>query len=268
MHGVPIRYSLRNLARRPVRTGLTVLGLSLVVGLIVFIAAFGRSIARTVRVTGDPRNLVVVSKKAQSMELSSIAPSDLDLMANDVADDLQTGPDGPLFSREVFRFEEIRIADGPDRRRAKIYGIRPELAASMLAGFRLVEGDLPEPGAEEMLVGPHVARDLGVSEDRLAIGERLGIGDSVYRIVGRFEAPGSLVEHWLLADVEDLRLTIRRRDYSFARMKVREDVDLDALAKRLSLDESYQVRVLPERASPVSRASPSSSPSSWRSAAC
>ena len=72
MHGVPIRYSIRNLFRRPGRTVLTVAGLSLVVALVVFLAAFGRSIAAAVRVTGDPQNLVVVSKKAQTMELSSI----------------------------------------------------------------------------------------------------------------------------------------------------------------------------------------------------
>ena len=67
-HGVPLRYSFRNLRRRPGRTALTLVGLSLIVALIVFLVAFGRSFGLALRLPGDPQNLIVLSKKAQTFE--------------------------------------------------------------------------------------------------------------------------------------------------------------------------------------------------------
>ena len=247
MRGVPIRYSIRNLFRRPGRTTLTVAGLSLVVALVVFLAAFGRSIAAAVRITGDPENLVVVSKKAQTMELSSIKPTELDQMKNALVDRLQADADGePLYSKEVFRFEQIVLGDDEQKRRAKLHGISPALAPTMLAGFRLLEGALPEPGSSEIMIGRRAAEDMGVSADLLEVDDSVTIGDELFTIVGLFEAHGSLVEHWIVTDVEDLKRAIMRSDYSFARMKVKAGVDIEALANEITLDERYSVRVLPE----------------------
>jgi putative ABC transport system permease protein len=199
-----------------------------------------------VRITGHPLNLVAVSKKAQSMELSSIAPADLDRLRNDVNDVLADGEGGPRFSREVFRFTSIRLGVEESQHRAKLHGIRPELMETMLAGFRLVEGDLPDPDDDEMIVGPRIARDLGIPEEMIEIDETVLVGDTMFTITGKFEAPGTLVEHWFLTDPERLRLAVRRSDWSFARMQLRDGVDLDALAKRLELDERYELRVLRE----------------------
>ena len=64
--------------------------------------------------------------------------------------------------------------------------------------------------------------------------------------MGRFKAPGTIYENWILADPEDLRQALRRTDYSFARLKVKEGVDVKALGEKLSQDERYELRVLPE----------------------
>ncbi|MHC4818158.1 MAG: hypothetical protein ACYTF8_08900, partial [Planctomycetota bacterium] len=91
LRGVPLRYSVRNLWRRPWRSVMTLFGLSLLVALIIFLSAFGRSVSRTLRLPGDPRHLVVLSKKAQTFEFSSIPAAELDLLESDVMDQLDTG---------------------------------------------------------------------------------------------------------------------------------------------------------------------------------
>jgi putative ABC transport system permease protein len=249
MHGVPLRYSTRNLLRRPGRTALTLAGLSLIVALIVFLVAFGRSFGKALRLPGDPQNLIVLSKKAQTFELSSIPASELDLMRNDVADHLVVDRSGaPVFSREVYSFIHVRLLLDEEEtpRRALIHGVEPELVPHVLFGFRLTRGRLPEPGANELVVGRAVANKLRVPEEQLEVGALVKIRDGLYEVVGRFEAPGTLYENWMLSHPDDLRLTLGRRDFSFARMKVRSGADKGALASRLNLDERYQVRVLPE----------------------
>jgi ABC-type lipoprotein release transport system permease subunit len=249
IHGVPLRYSFRNLRRRPGRTALTLVGLSLIVALIVFLVAFGRSFGLALRLPGDPQSLIVLSKKAQTFELSSIPAFELDLMENDVADQLDEGPDGePLFSKEVYAFIHARLLYDEEEkpRRALIHGLDPALAERLLVGFRIVDGRLPEPGANEIVVGRAVARKLRVPESTLEVDAVVSVRDTMFDVVGRFEAPGTLYENWMITSPSALRLTLGRRDFSFARMKVRPDVDMAALAKRLNLDERYKVRVLPE----------------------
>jgi ABC-type antimicrobial peptide transport system permease subunit len=249
MHGVPLKYSLRNLWRRPVRTLLTLLGLAVLVALIVFLTAFGRSFGRAIRLPGDPQNLIVLSKKAQSFDLSSIKPSELDVMAAAVVDQLQPGPDGePLFSKEVFHYVRVTLSTDPEQtpRRGLMHGIEPHLAESVLQGFRVIEGHLPESSENQIVVGKNAANRLKVTDEQLRIGAEVKFGDEAFTVVGVFEAPGTLYENWLLTDVEDLTVALDRNDYSFARMRVQEGVDLDAMATELSLDERYESRVLRE----------------------
>jgi len=65
-------------------------------------------------------------------------------------------------------------------------------------------------------------------------------------VSGIFEARGTIAENWILLPHDDLRNTLGRRDYSFARMRLKDGTDLEALASRLSLDERYSIRVFPE----------------------
>ncbi|MEN8148597.1 MAG: ABC transporter permease, partial [Planctomycetota bacterium] len=247
--GVPLKYSFRNLLRRPVRTGLTVAGISLLVGLIVFLSAFGRSVAGAVRIPGDPQNLIVLSKKAQSFEFSSIPASELDVMAVDIDEELEAGPDGgALLSSEVYHFLNATLAGDPagEPRRAILHGIDPDYAPVMLSGFRLTAGTMPEEGEFQLLVGRAVPQKLRAKPEWLGIGTKITIRDQEYTVSGTFETPGVLYENWLICHPEDLRTTLSRQDYSFGRMRVAKGVDMDALASRLNLDERYGVRVLRE----------------------
>ncbi len=249
MRGVPLRYSFRNLFRRPMRSILTLVGLSLLVGLIVFVGAFGRSIALALRMPGDPQNLMVFSKKAQSVEFGSISPKDLDLMRNDVRDSLERSPDGePLFSREVFAFTNVRFTDDAKEKgpRGIVLGIESALAPHVLASFNMLEGRMPEEDEYEIAVGRGAASKMRVPAEALALGREVFIRNEVFTVVGRFETPGAICESWMLTAPNDLKLATKRSDFSIARMKVRPGVDLDALGKKLSLDESYQVHVMRE----------------------
>jgi ABC-type antimicrobial peptide transport system permease subunit len=250
MRGVPLRYSIRNLGRRPGRTVLTFLGLTLIVAVVTFLVAFGRSIALSVRLPGDPRALIALSKKAHTFELSSIPASELDRLQGELTEELEEDEFGePLLSKELFYFVTVRLHEDPEfqPRRGILHGMDPDLTDSMLLGFELVSGRLPEPGRLEIVVGRAVADKLRASPGMLAEGAKVQVRDAAFTVVGSFQAPGTLYENWILCHLEDLRNTLGRRDYSIARLRVRDGVDMRALATRLSLDERYELRVLPEQ---------------------
>ena len=54
MRLLPWDYGVRNLARRPVRTALTALGLALVVFLLLLVVGFVRGLELSLQQSGDP----------------------------------------------------------------------------------------------------------------------------------------------------------------------------------------------------------------------
>jgi ABC-type antimicrobial peptide transport system permease subunit len=249
MRGLPLRYSLRNLWRRPVRTALTLLGLSLLVALIVFLTAFGRSFGRALREPGHPRTIVVLSKKAQTIELSSISPSDLDTMRASLGDDLEEDPEvGPLFSREVYHMvSAVLLADPEEKsRRALFHGVEPPLVPKLFQRFRLTRGRLPEEGSFELLVGRAVANRLRAKPEWLALDAEVELRGEVFTVVGEFEAPGTLYENWMITHPWELLRTLNRTDYSFGRLRLRSGADPEAVAERITADERYEVQAFPE----------------------
>ena len=74
MRLLPWDYGVRNLARRPVRTALTGLGLSLVVFLLLLVVGFVRGLELSLQQSGDPEVVLLHNANAaENLENSSIA---------------------------------------------------------------------------------------------------------------------------------------------------------------------------------------------------
>ena len=79
---LPWEYGARNLARRPVRTALTLVALSTVVMLVLVVVGFIRGLERSLAVSGDADVALVISISAEeNIENSSIAAQTPALLA-------------------------------------------------------------------------------------------------------------------------------------------------------------------------------------------
>jgi len=259
MARLPLRYSLRNLARRRLRTLLTMLGLALVVSAIVFMLAFSTSLASNFRDTGDPDNIIIISKKAQTTALSSIADKDCDLIKSklfDVArtfklDEESDGEPEPLISQEVYIGLNVKVQDAKAFRtglqRAVFHGVDPDLVFRVNSNLRLVKGRPPRQDMLELLVGKTAATRIGVKTEDLSVGAKLTLLNQTWTVVGEFEARGTIMDSEILTHVNDLRLHLKRQDYSFIKVKLKDKSRAEEICKQLSLDEQFGVKAFPER---------------------
>lgn len=259
MARLPLRYTIRNLFRRRTRTLLTLVGLALVVGAVVFMLAFSRSMANTFRHTGDPDNLIIISKKARTFVLSSISEQNTDLLQLELWDEAKTyepeeGLEEPLISPEVYIGLDVEVQGAETfregRQRGLIHGIMPEIAPHVNSTVKLVEGRWPNPERMEIAVGSTAYARIGVHEKDLKIGAKIKMLSKGYRwkVVGRFEAPGTIMdcELWVPRDV--LKVYLKRTDTSFIRAKISDPGLIPEICKRLSTDEQYEVKAFAEQA--------------------
>jgi len=259
MARLPLRYSIRNLFRRRTRTLLTTIGLALVVSALVFVLAFSNSMAATFRETGDPDNMIIISKKAATFVLSSISDQDCELIQNKLYDDAvmitTKGTWGetevPLISKEAYIGLNVEVKGVEKFRsgaqRGVIHGIDPSIGLALNNHVKIIDGRLPRKGMRELMVGKLAGTRIGVEQDDLSIGRELYFLNKSWTVVGIFEAAGTISESELWTHEHDLRLYLKRQDYSFIKIKLKDPSRMAELCDQLSTDEQFGVKAFPEQ---------------------
>ncbi len=228
---IPWDYAVRNLGRSRVRLALSTIGSGLVVLLVLTAGAFVRGMDGSLRKSGQAGNVIVLSSGSEE----SLQRSEIDMR---IAGELESRFDGlvrsamgePYIAPETYIQMVMKLApDHPEKLRAMVRGITPR---SLLVhpDARLVEGRLPEMGRDEIIVGDLLASALGVPDERLAVGRTLWLDERDWTIVGRFEAPGTVMESEVWAPLTDAQTAARRDGLSMVTLTLGrgrfKDVDL------------------------------------------
>lgn len=235
MRWIPWDYGIRNMARSPVRLWLSVLGSALVVLLVLAAAAFVRGMDASLVSTGGARNVILLGAGSEeSFERSEISPTVPDQVAASIKG-IKSRLGVPYVSPEVYLDSTIKTdRDAATSAQASVRGVKPE--AFLVHGqVRIAEGRMPQPGRDELLVGSAMAAKLGIAGDRLLIGKTLWFDDRAWTIVGRFEAPGTVLEAELWVPLSDLQLAARRENLSCVILTLDGDTevgDVEVFAKR------------------------------------
>lgn len=198
---LPFFYTLRNLGREPLRTLQLIIGAFAVVFPMLLALAFDAGMQGLLSATGDPGNVILLSRDAtESLQRSSI-PGETQGEAA-----AQSGVSATC--TEVHLISPVTTAGGT-RSRLYLRGVTPA-ALQVHSSVQLTAGRFPRAG--EVMVGCLCRRTLGVAESELAVGSRINIGGTVYRISGHFAAPHTRYESELWGDKNDaLALTAREK---------------------------------------------------------
>src|SRR5688572_16511169 len=214
MRLLPWEYGVRNLARSPVRLALSLAGAALVVLLVLAAGAFVRGMDQSLRESGNTSNVILLGAGSEeSFERSEIAPGVTGLVQAAVPG-IRSRLGVPYVSPEVHMQSVIRTErDAQRTMQVLIRGMTPA-AFLVHPQARVIDGRAPEPGRDEVLVGAQVPTKVGLPPQRLAVGQTLFFDERVWTIVGRFEAPGTVMEAEVWAPLSDLQIAARRDNLS------------------------------------------------------
>jgi hypothetical protein len=208
---LPWEYGVRNLFRRPTRSGLTLLGLA-TVGLLVFVVvAFVRGLDVSLTASGDPHTVLVYSiGAAGDIENSAIAARTPALLSASLGG-IERRYGVSYVSPELYVATKVATHDGGPPRLSLLRGVTPA-AALLRKQVQIVDGNWPGPG--EVLIGRLAATKLGCRPAALALGETITLDGRSWRIGGQFVANGTAFESEMWCPLPDLQQALKRQDLS------------------------------------------------------
>ncbi len=215
---LPFRYALRNLWRRRTRTGLTLFGVALIAFLVILTTGFATGIDASVVGSARPDVTIVVGATGETdltrsflslgsaRQIAAAAPGVREI-------DGRRAASVELHSTTRVG-DRIGLLRGVER---EVYLVRPAVV--------VVEGVEPR-GPFEVMVGELAAARMGIPDEELAVGKTITLEKRPWRIVGRFAAPGTVLEAEVWGRLEDVSFATRR-------------VDVSCVALRLTDPEQY-----------------------------
>lgn len=211
---LPFDYAVRNLWRSPFRLVLRVLSGALVVLLVVAAASFVTGMSKSLVSNTSNSNVILMSVGSEeSLERSQISGSAAGIVAASLPG-VKTRLGVQFVSPEINA--AILVKDRKDAkqdRHALVRGITDK-AYLVHSRVSIVEGRPPIPGNEEIVVGSLAAAMMGVPGERLAPGNSLWFDNRQWKIVGRFSAPGSVLDCEIWVPLTDLQVATKRETVS------------------------------------------------------
>lgn len=248
MRQLPFEYAIRNLGRSRMRLVTSVAGSALVVLLVLASAGFARGMQRSLtQFAGLHENVIILGAGSEeAIERSQISAS-VDGLAAASIPGLRQAAGVPYVSPEIHMALPLReSAEAETEHNAVLRGVRP-VALLVHPEVEIVEGRFPRAGEQELMAGSLAATRLGLPDSRLAIGRTLHFDNRDWTIVGRFSAPGTVMDAEIWLPITDLQIATKREaSYSCVVVSLGDATfaDVDLFAKsRLDLE----IVAIPER---------------------
>lgn len=245
---LPLDYAIRNLGRSTTRLVLSVLGSALVIVLVLAAAAFVRGMGASLRVSGSEHNVLIMGAGSEDSversEIEAAAPSVLEASVPGIRSRLGVA----YVSPQVHVMLPVRTESQTEKKRqVMIRGLTPA-ALLVHEQVRLIEGRLPSPGSDEVLVGRMVGTTLGVADADLGVGKILHIDGKPWTVSGRFAAPGTVMEGEVWTSLADLMTATKRTTISCVLLTLDPDeAEFADVAAFTKMRPDLELVAMPER---------------------
>ncbi len=218
-----LKYHWRSLVLRRSRTLLAAAGIGLAVFVAMAMLGLSRGIVAGFQATGNPLNLLVTSRGAETIEFSSLDRSAYEALRHSPG---LAEVDGTALASPEILFAATHEKNGRFSQ-ALVRGVLP-IAAATHDQVVLTEGRWPSGGAE-IAVGPLVAVKLGLPQEALNPGRVLVLDGNPWKIVGRFEAPGTAFEAEIRGPLDSLMTAYRKEELNAVVLSAQDEAALDEL---------------------------------------
>lgn len=218
-------------------SGVIIIGIAGVVGVLVAMLAMGAGFSATLNSTGDENTAIILRGGAMAETNSVITRDQVPLIS--ALDGIATGPGGrPLASPELSQVVSLpTMADGTDAN-VQLRGVG-DTAWELRQQVQLAEGRRFNPGLRELVVGSGAAKQFR----GLEIGNTVRFGNQEWTVVGRF-ASGDAHDSELWADAEVVATTYNRPAFQSVTARVEQGDGFDRLKAALAGDPRLKLDVL------------------------
>jgi ABC-type antimicrobial peptide transport system permease subunit len=227
---IPLSYVFRNLAARRLTTLLTAGGMALVVYVFATVLMLAAGLRSTLIATGQPDNVVVIRRSAQTEVQSGIDRLQAGIVES--LPDIATGPGG---NRLVSR-EPVVLINLPKRESGKPSNvtIRGVTAAGieLRPQVRLAEGRMFRPGTAEVVTGQAIASGFRGA----GVGETLRFASRDWTVVGVIDGGRTGFDSEIWGDAEQMLQAFRRGAYSSLIFRLSDPARFDAVKRELETD--------------------------------
>jgi putative ABC transport system permease protein len=241
---VPISYNVRSLLVRKTTTLATAFGIALVVFVMAGSLMLATGIQKTMVVAGRPDHALVLRKGSDTEMASGIEMKNVGLVlaAPGVARDSKGAPLGAGESVVVITLDKLGAGEGQVSN-VMVRGM-PETSLTLRSDARVVEGRLPKPGTDEVMIGKGIA---GRFKD-VELGGKFEIKKNrPVTVVGVFEAGGSSFESEVWADLDTVRTSFGREgNVSSVTVRLESPLKFDAFKATMESDKQLGLETFRE----------------------
>jgi putative ABC transport system permease protein len=241
--GAVTALNLRSIPRRAAMSLASVMAVALAIMVLLFFLALANGLHETVQRSGAD-DVVVAIREGSNAELNSV-------VRRDQLDVLATGPGVVQDSgHPVVSGELLVIVDGIKRSSGTkanmpFRGIGSE-GMRLRPGVKIVQGRMFRPGTNEIVVGRGLLREFAGFE----YGKAIRLRGTDWKVVGVFEAPGTVFESELWADVAVTQALFNRPNtFQTMRIRLNSPADMASFSAWAQKDVRLkQLELLSERA--------------------
>lgn len=234
---IPFVYNMRSVMQRPVSTGLTALGIGLVVAVFIAMLALANGFIAALVKTGSPQNVLVMRKGADS-ELSSSIPRDAISIVT-ASPHVAQGSDGrPLASPESYVVLNIPRVGGDSLAVANVVarGVS-ERAFEVRGNIVITEGRRFASGQSEICVGSKLVGRFANTR----VGETLRFANRDWKVVCHFTADGASFESEIWGENEQFQGVFRSNAFSAVIFRLKDPGAFDEAKRAIESEQRLQL---------------------------
>lgn len=233
--------TLRSINQRLGSSTVAVIGIAGVVIVFTAVLSVAEGFQAAMTGAGDPLRVIVLRSGSDTEMTSGLSGDDARQILD--APGIERGPEGVRASAELFV-----IVGHPLKRTGTDANVplRGLSAAGLLTRpeVRIAEGRMFTPGTNEIVVGRAASRQFA----GLDVGSSVRWGQSSWKVVGIFEAGGSVAESEIWSDAKVLQPAYRRgNSYQSVLVRLASAAAFQTLKDALTSDPRLNVTVILER---------------------
>jgi ABC-type lipoprotein release transport system permease subunit len=239
---IPFSYSFRNLWTRRLTTGLTVLGIALVVFVFAATLMLSNGLRETLVATGTDENVIVVRKSALSEGQSSVTREQANIVKTQP--EVVTLSDGtPMATSDVVVAINVPKRGDGGLTNLIVRGVSGQALEIRKHQVTLIDGRMYQAGLQEVIIGTAVHERF----QGFDLGGTFRMAGTVWTIVGIFDGHGTGFDSEVWGDVDIMLPAIRRPSFSSVTVRLKDTTAFAGLKARLEHDPRMTVDLKREK---------------------